>query len=57
MSTAEQIPEAVEGQPVTGRRTRGGADAAVVREFDIVSKSFVKGGFELPEAKSNILSA
>lgn len=34
--------------------SRGGADAAVVREFDIVSKSFVKGGFELPEAKSNI---
>ncbi len=36
------------------RLSRGGADAVVVREFDIPSKSFVKGGFELPEAKSNI---
>ena len=34
--------------------SRGGADAVVVREFDIPSKSFVKGGFELPEAKSSI---
>lgn len=34
--------------------SRGGADADVVREFDIPSKSFVKGGFELPEAKSQI---
>lgn len=34
--------------------SRGGADATVVREFDIPSKSFVKGGFELPEAKSRV---
>jgi len=34
--------------------SRGGADANVVREFDTVSKSFVKGGFELAEAKSGI---
>ncbi len=34
--------------------SRGGADATVVREFDIPSKSFVKDGFSLPEAKSNI---
>jgi trimethylamine--corrinoid protein Co-methyltransferase len=27
MSSAEPLPDAVEGQPVTGRRTRGGADA------------------------------
>ncbi len=33
--------------------SRGGADARVVREFDIPSKSFVAGGFELPEAKGN----
>lgn len=33
--------------------SRGGADARVVREFDIPSKSFVVGGFELPEAKGN----
>ena len=34
--------------------SRGGADAAVVREFDINTKSFVKDGFQLPEAKSNV---
>ncbi len=33
--------------------SRGGADAVVVREFDISSKSFVKDGFQLPEAKHN----
>lgn len=31
--------------------SRGGADAVVTREFDIASKSFVKDGFSLPEAK------
>ena len=34
--------------------SRGGADAKVVREFDTVSKTFVKDGFSLPEAKSDI---
>lgn len=34
--------------------SRGGADAVVVREFDITTKSFVKDGFQLPEAKSNV---
>ncbi|MDB5986372.1 MAG: prolyl oligopeptidase [Nevskia sp.] len=34
--------------------SRGGGDAVVVREFDVVSKSFVKGGFELAEAKSDV---
>ena len=34
--------------------SRGGADATVVREFDVTTKSFVKDGFTLPEAKSNI---
>ena len=34
--------------------SRGGADATEVREFDISSKSFVKNGFYLPEAKSSI---
>jgi prolyl oligopeptidase len=34
--------------------SRGGADAKVVREFDSVSKSFVKDGFSLPEAKSDV---
>jgi len=32
--------------------SRGGADADVVREFDLVRKAFVDGGFSLPEAKS-----
>ena len=34
--------------------SRGGADATVSREFDVTSKSFVKEGFFLPEAKSRI---
>ena len=32
--------------------SRGGADAAVVREFDIERREFITDGFELPEAKS-----
>jgi prolyl oligopeptidase len=31
--------------------SRGGADATVTREFDVATKSFVKDGFFLPEAK------
>jgi prolyl oligopeptidase len=34
--------------------SRGGADATVMREFDVTTKSFVKGGFTLPEAKSRV---
>lgn len=34
--------------------SRGGADATVVREFDIQQRDFVEGGFELPEAKSSV---
>jgi len=34
--------------------SRGGADATVVREFDLVSRTFVKDGFALPESKSDI---
>lgn len=34
--------------------SRGGSDAAVVREFDMVTRQFVSGGFELPEAKTQI---
>jgi prolyl oligopeptidase len=33
--------------------SRGGADASVVREFDLVTKSFVPDGFVLAEAKSS----
>ena len=34
--------------------SRGGADATVVREFDTVTKTFVDGGFTLPEAKASV---
>ena len=37
--------------------SRGGADAVVTREFDLVGKTFVdaaEGGFELPEAKGSV---
>ena len=36
------------------RLSRGGADAVVVREFDLGSKQFVEDGFVLPEAKSRV---
>ena len=34
--------------------SRGGADAKVTREFDIAKREFVKNGFNLPEAKSQL---
>ena len=34
--------------------SKGGADAVEVREFDVVKKEFVKGGFVLPEAKTGV---
>ncbi|HNA49723.1 MAG TPA: prolyl oligopeptidase family serine peptidase [Mycobacterium sp.] len=34
--------------------SRGGSDAAIVREFDMATRTFVADGFELPEAKSQI---
>ncbi|MFO0807363.1 MAG: prolyl oligopeptidase family serine peptidase [Gemmataceae bacterium] len=34
--------------------SRGGSDANVTREFDVKAKSFVAGGFALPEAKSRV---
>ena len=33
------------------RLSRGGSDAVVLREFDLTSRTFVKDGFVLPEAK------
>ena len=33
--------------------SRGGGDAVVLREFDLVARAFVNGGFHLPEAKSS----
>ena len=52
-------------QPVPARNERdvtrclvslspGGSDAHVVREFDLVARSFVADGFTLPEAKSRV---
>ena len=35
--------------------SRGGADATVVREFDLIKREFVAGGFALPEAKSRVV--
>ena len=34
--------------------SRGGSDATVIREFDMRTREFVAGGFELPEAKTDI---
>jgi prolyl oligopeptidase len=34
--------------------SRGGSDAVVVREFDMITREFVAEGFELPEAKSDV---
>jgi prolyl oligopeptidase len=33
------------------RLSRGGSDAVVLREFDLAAKTFVAGGFALPQAK------
>jgi prolyl oligopeptidase len=34
--------------------SKGGGDAVVIREFDIVNKIFIKTGFHLPEAKGSV---
>lgn len=34
--------------------SRGGADARVVREFDLTNKTFLDDGFTLPEAKGSV---
>ncbi len=34
--------------------SRGGADASVVREFDLVERRFIDDGFVLPEAKTQL---
>ena len=47
----------VQALPGSGARllslSRGGSDAACLREFDVDTKAFVTGGFNLPEAKSS----
>ncbi len=49
---AQCLPPAYERCLVT--LSRGGGDAAVVREFDLRSREFLPEGFNLPEAKSQI---
>ncbi len=34
--------------------SRGGSDASVLREFDMLTREFVADGFQLPEAKSGV---
>ena len=34
--------------------SRGGADASVIREFDLTTKAFVKDAYTLPEAKTQV---
>ena len=34
--------------------SKGGGDATIKREFDVSTKSFVEGGFELPESKGSV---
>ncbi len=34
--------------------SKGGGDAVIWKEFDVETKSFVEGGFELPEAKGGV---
>ena len=34
--------------------SRGGSDATVIKEFNLRTKKFVKGGFQLPEAKQSV---
>lgn len=34
--------------------SRGGGDAVVIREFDLLTRAFVSGGFVAPEAKTDI---
>jgi len=35
--------------------SNGGKDASVYREFDVGTREFVKGGFEVPEAKTDLV--
>jgi prolyl oligopeptidase len=42
------------GERCLVKLSNGGKDASVHREFDIGQREFVKGGFELPEAKADI---
>jgi prolyl oligopeptidase len=48
--SCEQSP----GERCMVQLSNGGKDASVYREFDIGTREFVKGGFELPEAKTDL---
>jgi len=45
---------APENRYCIARLSRGGSDAVELREFDLVQKRFVDGGFRIPEAKTQI---
>jgi prolyl oligopeptidase len=51
---AEVQPQSLQGGSPRAlvRLSRGGSDASVTREFDLASRSFVAGGFSIPESKS-----
>lgn len=34
--------------------SRGGGDAVEIREFDVLKKAFVEGGFRLPQSKGTV---
>jgi prolyl oligopeptidase len=42
------------GERCMVKLSNGGKDASVEREFDIAKREFVTGGFELPEAKTDL---
>lgn len=59
LAKAENENWVYDGGPQFGSRkllslSRDGKDANVVREFDMVTKEFIKDGFILPEGKHNI---
>ncbi len=49
---SEVLPPAYEKALV--KLSRGGADAFVVREFDLSTKQFVQDGFQVPESKGSV---
>ena len=49
---ADPLPP--DGQRCLLSLSRGGADATVIREFDLKTRAFVTGGFVTPESKSTL---
>ena len=61
LAEAEDANHVWKGAAVSADYTRamvmlsdGGKDAVTVREFDLVAREFVDGGFEVPEAKTSV---